>query len=266
MRRGLARSRSQATEAIRQGKVRVGDRLVLKPSTPVDPADTVHVTDVAAVVSRGAHKLSGAFDAFAVSVQGAVALDAGACTGGFTEVLLQRGARRVYAVDVGHGQLAASLKTDPRVVDMPGVNLRSVPRDWLAERCSLVVADVSFISLTLVLPALAAAAAEGADFVVLVKPQFEAGRAALDGTGVVRRATDRADAVAKVAVAAQQHGLVTRGVAPSTIVGGHGNREYFLHLRDGRDNDTAVAVSQVHDTVLNDGRAEGTSAGGKDRR
>lgn len=247
---------------IRQGQVRVAGSVVSKPAASVDPDGPVELTTDPATVGRGSAKLAGALDIWGISPRGVVALDAGACTGGFTEVLLARGAARVYAVDVGHDQLAASLRRDPRVVDMPGVNLRTVVPGWLGEQCGLVVADVSFISLTLVLPALVAAATADADFVLLVKPQFEAGRAALDGTGVVRSAEDRAGAVARVVTAAQELDLAACAVAPSVIVGGRGNQEYFLHLRGGSDH-AAMPLSQVFDTVLKDGDVD---RGRKDRR
>ncbi len=184
-------------------------------------------------VGRGAGKLLAAFDGFAVSSLAGVALDAGACTGGFTQVLLERGAERVYALDVGHGQLAPPVAADARVVDMSGTNIRSfegAPPPW---RAAWVVADLSFVSLTLALPGLTACAAPAAQAVLLVKPQFEAGRAALDGFGVVRDPLVRAAAVQRVAEAAGALGWRIAGFMPSPVEGGAGNREYLLWLRRG---------------------------------
>lgn len=224
---------------MRAGRVRVDGRMLAKPAAKVTDASTLEVDDpLTGYVGRGAGKLLAALDGFGLH-PGGVALDAGACTGGFTQVLLERGARLVYALDVGHKQLAPELRADPRVIDLSGTNIRSfagAPPDWQA---GFVVADLSFVSLTLALPGLSACAAPNAQAVLLVKPQFEAGRAALDGLGVVRDPHARAAAVQRVAEAGALLGWRTVGVMPSPITGGSGNREFLLWLRRG-DSDPSV--------------------------
>ena len=238
VRRGLARSREQAAELVAAGQVRVPGHTTLKPATQVAAADPIVVAEPAgeAYVSRGGHKLAGALDAFAGSgldVSGRSALDAGASTGGFTDVLLRRGVSRVVCVDVGYGQLAWSLQTDPRVTVVDRTNVREIDPATVGEPVDLVVADLSFISLRLVLPALAAVTTPDADLVVMVKPQFEVGKEALGGGGVVREPRLRADAVESVAAAAQEHGLGVAGIVASPLPGPAGNVEYFLWLRRG---------------------------------
>lgn len=210
--------------------------------TAVKPASQVGVDAAIAVispvgepdyVSRGGHKLAGALAAFTdLRVAGRNCLDAGASTGGFTDVLLRAGAAHVVAADVGYGQLAWSLRTDPRVTVLDRVNVRSLTPGQVTPVPDLVVADLSFISLTLVLPALVACAAPGADFVLMVKPQFEVGREHVGG-GVVTDPDLRASAVAGVAAAARPLGLGVRGIVASPLPGPSGNVEYFLWLRDG---------------------------------
>ena len=233
VRRHLARSRDHARELIDTGSVRVRGTVATKAATQVGEADPIVVAEGEAsdgYVSRGAHKLIGALDAFpAVVVGGRDCLDAGASTGGFTQVLLERGAARVLAVDVGYGQLAWPVRTDPRVSVMERTNVRSLaPADvpWPAE---LIVADLSFIPLELVLPALVSVATADADLVLMVKPQFEVGRAAV-GDGVVRDPALRRSSVQGVADAAIVQGLVVLGVAASPLPGPSGNVEYFLWL------------------------------------
>ena len=185
-------------------------------------------------MSRGGHKLAGALAAFVprgLAVAGRTCLDAGASTGGFTDVLLRAGAAHVVAADVGYGQLAWSLRTDPRVTVLDRVNVRTL--DHVTPVPALVVADLSFISLTLVLPALVACAAPDADFVLLVKPQFEVGKGRVGAGGVVRDRADRSAAVGKVAAAAGQLGLGVQGVTASPLPGPAGNVEYFVWLRHG---------------------------------
>lgn len=235
---GLVRSRSHAAAVIAEGLVTVDGRPVLRPSAKVREDQTVAVAGADHYVSRGAHKLIAALDAFAVPVAGRVALDAGASTGGFSQVLLERGAARVIALDVGHGQLAPALAAEERLSSFEGINVRTLTAEALAGllgeplRPALVVADLSFISLTQVLPALVATAARGADFVLLVKPQFEVGRQGVR-EGIVRDAGLRADAVSGVLWAAHDLGLGTAGVIASPIAGGHGNREFLVRLRAG---------------------------------
>ena len=239
VRRGLARSREQAAELVAAGQVRVPGRPSLKPASQVTPADPIVVDEPAgeSYVSRGGHKLVGALDAFAaggLAVEGRRALDAGASTGGFTDVLLRRGAREVVCVDVGYGQLAWALRTDDRVTVLDRTNVRDLTPAAVGEPVDLVVADLSFISLRLVLPALAAVCADGADLVPMVKPQFEVGRDALGAGGVVRDPRLRAEAVAGVARSAYDDvGLGVLGVVASPLPGPAGNVEYFLWLRRG---------------------------------
>ena len=237
VRRGLARSREQAAELVAAGQVRVPGRTSVKPATQVALGDAIVVAEPAGetYVSRGGHKLAGALDAFAadgLDVAGCRALDAGASTGGFTDVLLRRGVREVVCVDVGYGQLAWPLQTDDRVQVLDRTNVRDLTADAIGDPVDLVVADLSFISLRLVLPALVAVASPDADLVPMVKPQFEVGREALGPGGVVREPEQRAAVVTEVArVAHEQHGLGVAGVTASPLPGPAGNVEYFLWLR-----------------------------------
>ncbi|GAA3824915.1 hemolysin [Sphaerisporangium flaviroseum] len=239
VRRGLARSREQAADLISGGRVSVGGRTAAKPATQVDTASAIVVTDAAEgpdYVSRGAHKLIGALSAFGprgLSVEGRRCLDAGASTGGFTDVLLRAGVAHVLAVDVGYGQLAWPLRTDERVTVMERVNVRDLTPEVVGEPPTLVVGDLSFISLRLVLPALTRCAAPEADFVMLVKPQFEVGKERVGAGGVVRDPALRAGAVRDVATAASALGLVVRGVTASPLPGPSGNVEYLIWLGKG---------------------------------
>jgi 23S rRNA (cytidine1920-2'-O)/16S rRNA (cytidine1409-2'-O)-methyltransferase len=232
VRRGLARSREHAADLVDEGRVRVAGRAATKPATGVEASAAI-VVDSAGdeVVSRGAHKLAGALDALAVPVDGRRCLDAGASTGGFTQVLLRRGAREVVAVDVGYGQLAWSLRSDPRVVVLDRTNVRTLTSEQLGGRVDLTVADLSFISLRLVLPALTTCTADSGDALVMVKPQFEVGRGHVGAGGVVRDPSLRAGAVRDVAAVAQHLGWGTAGVVASPLPGPSGNVEYFLWLR-----------------------------------
>ncbi|MGY1773699.1 TlyA family RNA methyltransferase [Blastococcus sp. SYSU D00813] len=234
VRRGLARSREHAVALIAEGRVAVAGRAATKPATGVEAGTPVVVRtdpDEPRWVSRGAHKLLGALDAFAVPVEGRRALDAGASTGGFTEVLLSRGAAEVEAVDVGYGELAWSLRTDDRVHVHERTNVRTLTPEQIGGPVDLVVADLSFISLRLVLPALTACATGEADLLPMVKPQFEVGRERLGTGGVVRDPASRAAAVLEVAQAAAALGWGTAGVVASPLPGPAGNVEFFLHLR-----------------------------------
>lgn len=256
VRRGLARSREHATELVSAGRVRVGGSRAAKPATQVDLAAPIVVDEPAVedeYVSRGAHKLVGALDAFGVDVTGRRCLDAGASTGGFTDVLLRRGAGHVVAVDVGYGQIAWSLRTDERVTVVERTNVRTLEPEVVAPAPSLVVADLSFISLTLVLPALVRCVTPEAEHVLMVKPQFEVGREGLGAGGVVRTAQARAGAVRTVAAAAARLGLGVRGVAASPLPGPSGNVEYFLHL--------AAGAPDLVEAELERAIAEGPQAG-----
>jgi 23S rRNA (cytidine1920-2'-O)/16S rRNA (cytidine1409-2'-O)-methyltransferase len=235
VRRGLARSREQAADLIAAGRVAVAGQAAGKAATRVgqDAAITVEEAGRGAdYASRGGRKLAGALAAFPdLAVAGRRCLDAGASTGGFTDVLLRAGAAHVVAVDVGYGQLAWPLRTEPRVTVLDRVNVRRLTPEQVAPAPGLVTADLSFISLVLVLPALAACAAPDADFVLLVKPQFEVGKGEVGAGGVVRDPAQRAAAVAAVAAAALEVGLGAAGIVASPLPGPSGNVEYFLWLR-----------------------------------
>jgi len=238
VRRGLARSRALAVAAIAEGRVRIDGAPATKPASRVAPDAVLTVEGDERWVSRSAGKLDAALEAFAVDPAGRLVLDVGASTGGFTQVLLERGAREVIALDVGHGQLVPGLRADPRVRVVEGVNARELDPGLLAsvsgtdERPDLVVADLSFIPLGLVLPALAATASEGADLVLLVKPQFEVGRTGVR-EGIVRDRHARHDALGGVLWAAWDLGLGTAGVISSPVVGTAGNQEYLVWLSAG---------------------------------
>lgn len=249
VRRELARSRDHAADLIESRSVLVNGIPATKPATQVD-AETSIVIDGNRddFVSRGGHKLSGALDAFSeVIIEGKRCLDAGASTGGFTDVLLRRGAAHVVAVDVGYGQLAWGLQQDPRVTVLDRTNIRHLTGEQVGEPVDVIVADLSFISLSLVLPALAAVSKPSADFVVMVKPQFEVGRENLGAGGVVRDPELRKAAVLDVAQAAYDVGLGTMGITASPLPGPSGNVEYFLWLKRGApeispaDLDDAIA-------------------------
>ena len=251
VRRGLARSREQAGELVAAGRVTVAGQRAAKAATQVRRDAPISIADTAepGYVSRGGHKLAGALAVFgsgSLVVAGRACLDAGASTGGFTDVLLRAGAAHVVAADVGYGQLAWSLRTDPRVTVLDRVNVRALEN--VTPVPGLVVADLSFISLTLVLPALVACAAPDADFVLLVKPQFEVGKGRVGSGGVVREAADRADAVRRVAGAASGLGLGVLGVTASPLPGPAGNVEYFVWLRRGapplEDNQLERAIEE----------------------
>jgi len=232
VRRQLARSREQATELIEAGRVQVRGTTATKPATGVEhdtPIRVVPDVDDPNWASRGAHKLIGALDAFGIDVTGRRCLDAGASTGGFTDVLLRRGALEVEAVDVGYGQLVWSLQTDERVHVHDRTNVRTLEPADIGGPASLTVADLSFIPLGLVLPALTACTTD--DLVPMVKPQFEVGKQRLGKGGVVRNAEHRAEAVRAVAASALALGWGTAGVARSPLPGPSGNVEFFLWLR-----------------------------------
>ncbi|GAA2016597.1 TlyA family RNA methyltransferase [Microbacterium ulmi] len=249
--RGLARSRTHGAALIAAGLVTVDGRPVVKASSPVRDDAVVEVAGADHYVSRAAHKLIAGLDAFGIDVAHRVALDMGASTGGFTQVLRERGAEPVIAVDVGHGQLAASVADDPHVVPVEGFNVRYMTPETLAAASgvstapSVVTGDLSFISLTHVLPAARAVAAPDADLVLLVKPQFEVGRTAVKG-GLVTDAGLRADAVAGVLWAAWDEGLGTAGVVSSPIAGTHGNVEFVAHLKPGGGSNPTEWLSTVN--------------------
>lgn len=237
VRRGLARSREHASSLIADGRVLHKGMVATKPATSVDPAEPVVVQkqlDDEDYVSRGGHKLAGALDVFAkdgLTVAGRRCLDAGASTGGFTDVLLRRQAAHVVAVDVGYGQLAWSIRSDDRVTVHDRTNVRALTLDQIGEPVDLVVGDLSFISLRLVLEPLSHVTTADGDLVLMVKPQFEVGREQVGKGGVVRDPQLRAGAVRSVADAASGLGFGIAGVTASPLPGPSGNVEYFLWLR-----------------------------------
>jgi len=233
VRRSMARSREHARELIESGIVRVKGTIASKAATQVSDAEAIDVVIMAnSYVSRGAHKLIGALDDTGVNPHRLKCLDAGASTGGFTQVLLERGAASVIAVDVGYGQLAWPVRTDPRVTVLERTNVRMIGVDDLAFRPELIVADLSFISLTLVLPALTAVLAPTGQMLLMVKPQFEVGRDFV-GNGVVSDPRLRAAAVDTVCQAAAGLNFGLTAVTASKLPGPSGNVEYFVHLRPG---------------------------------
>ncbi len=243
---GLAPSRTRARELIENGCVFVGGVRADKPSLLLsDPPPTVEVVGhVHPYVGRGGVKLERALDIFGVSVAGAVCADIGASTGGFTDCLLRRGASRVFAIDSGSGQLAPSLCADERIENLEHCNARYLTPDMLGCLCDAVVADVSFISQTLILGAAASLLAPDGVYVGLIKPQFECGPGATDRRGIVREVRHRREAIRRVLHAASAVGLPPQGLIPSPILGGDGNREYLMYCRK------AAEGSAVTDTVI----------------
>jgi 23S rRNA (cytidine1920-2'-O)/16S rRNA (cytidine1409-2'-O)-methyltransferase len=236
--RGLVETRSRAQALVLAGAVGVGEgdaaRYDRKPGDLVAADTAISVAQREPYVSRGGHKLAAALDAFEIDPRGLVALDVGASTGGFTDVLLQRGAKRVYALDVGRGQLAESLRRDPRVVSMERTNARTLSSTTLPEPIAIATVDVSFISLALVLGPIAATLrpTPPGHIVALVKPQFEAGRGRTDH-GVVRDAAIHREVLERIVAAARDTGLGTRAVIASPLLGPEGNREFVIHLAPG---------------------------------
>jgi 23S rRNA (cytidine1920-2'-O)/16S rRNA (cytidine1409-2'-O)-methyltransferase len=253
VRRGLARSRDHAGQLIADGKVLVGGQRAAKAATQVgtDQAVVVREDDDPGWASRGAHKLLGALEVFepqGLQLQGRRVLDAGASTGGFTDVLLRRDVREVVAVDVGYGQLVWRLRDDPRVQVHDRTNVRSLTREDVGGAVDAVVSDLSFISLTVVMPALTAVCQEEGDIVLMIKPQFEVGRGNLGKNGVVRDPDLHADAVLRVCESGLEQGWGTHGLAASPLPGPAGNVEYFCWLR--RDPEPSVPDrSAVADVV-----------------
>jgi 23S rRNA (cytidine1920-2'-O)/16S rRNA (cytidine1409-2'-O)-methyltransferase len=249
--RGLARSRGQARDLVKGGSVRVDGSAATKVSTPVRAGQSLELAaGVEGWVSRAAYKLVAALEAFGpdgpsgpdgLSVAGKRCFDIGACTGGFTQVLLSRGAREVVALDVGHDQLAQELVDDPRVIERSGVNVRDVGAGDLGEPAEVVVADLSFISLRLVLPLLRDLVEPAGDLVLLVKPQFEVGREHLGKGGIVRSPVDRARVIEEVVAAAATARLSARSLCASPIRGATGNAEYLLWLTPRPDQGLTTA-------------------------
>ncbi|WP_322409366.1 TlyA family RNA methyltransferase [Microbacterium invictum] len=252
--RGLARSRTHAASLIAAGAVRVDGVEILKASHRVDGDAVIDVVAADHYVSRGAVKLAAALDAFDVEPRDRIALDLGASTGGFTQVLRERGAATVVAVDVGHGQLDPRIRADAGVVVVEGFNARDMTRDdWRAWGAGpggpeIVVGDLSFISLRLILPGIAQVTPTAADVVLLVKPQFEVGRTGVR-EGLVTDPSARADAVAGVLWSAWDLGIGTAGVIASPLLGARGNREFLIHLRPGEGQNPTEWLGTVNDVA-----------------
>lgn len=255
--RGLARSRTRARELVEAGEVTVGGAVVTKTSTRVGPQDELVVSsDRDHWVGRAAGKLVGALSDFDVPVAGLRCLDIGACTGGFTQVLLERGAAHVIALDVGHDQLAPELAADPRVTDRSGTTIRGlVPQD-IGGSVDLAVGDLSFISLRLVLAEIADLLTDDGDAVLLIKPQFEVGRDRLGRKGVVTDPAARLAAITGVLERAAEVGLAVLGIARSPVRGGEGNHEYLVHLtrRTGVGLTWQAQTDIAHDLVQEEAR------------
>lgn len=248
VRRGLAGTAREAAAAVSAGSVTVRGGPATNPAALVSSGDAVHRAEAGRrFVSRGGDKLSSALAEFGVDARGRRALDAGASTGGFTDCLLREGAAGVIAVDVGYGQLAWSLRTDPRVVVRERTNVRHLQRAALPFVPDLVVADLSFVSLAGLVPHLVSLASEAADLVLLVKPQFEAPAGAVPAGGVVRDPQVRRRAIQRVATACDAAGAGTIAVVTSPIAGSAGNVEYLLHARVGAPAGTDAVLRSVHD-------------------
>jgi 23S rRNA (cytidine1920-2'-O)/16S rRNA (cytidine1409-2'-O)-methyltransferase len=269
--RGLAPSRDKATRLVLAGAVQVDGRRVDKGGTMVDARARLEVVQKERFVSRGGDKLAHALTAFGLNPSGRICVDVGASTGGFTHCLLEGGAKRVYAVDVGQGQLDATLRADGRVVVMERTNARQLSVESFPELPQIATVDVSFISLEKVLPAVAACLASPVEIVALVKPQFEVGRGQVGKGGVVRAVESRRDAVRRVADVAAGLGLRTSGVAASVLPGPKGNREVFLHLArdlgpraplEGEELEAALAAA-VPAEAVGARRARGASRGAR---
>ena len=228
--RGLVESREKGQALVMAGKVSVDGQAQTKPGHAVAADARVEIAEGLKYVGRGGLKLEAALEGFGIEVRGMVCLDAGASTGGFTDCLLQRGAAKVFAVDVGHGQLDWRLRQDPRVVVREGLNVRYLAASDLGELVDLVTGDLSFISLTLVAPALAAVLKPAGQMVLLVKPQFEAGKGEVGPGGIVRDPAQHEAACAKVSAALEALGFAC-ALLPSPILGAEGNREFLLHAR-----------------------------------
>jgi 23S rRNA (cytidine1920-2'-O)/16S rRNA (cytidine1409-2'-O)-methyltransferase len=231
--RGLTESREQARRLIMAGAVVVNEQRVDKPGTLVSTAAPLRVKEEARsrYVSRGGHKLEAALRAFGLEVTGVVALDVGASTGGFTDCLLQHGAGKVFAVDVGYGQLAWSVRQDQRVVNLERCNIRTLDRNVLGETPTLAVIDASFISLTLVLPKVLSLIASPGTVVALIKPQFEVGKGKVGKGGVVRDPALHAEVVERLRARAEEWNVEVKGVIESPLLGPKGNKEFFFCLQ-----------------------------------
>ena len=228
--RGIARSRERAKEMIRSGSITVNGKTAKKPSDEVAETDVIESAEEEVYVGRGALKLEKAAEEFGLEFYGKVCLDIGASTGGFTDLMLQRGAARVYAVDVGHGQLAPTIASDPRVVNMEGIDIREVTVDDIGGNADFISVDVSFISLTKILPKVYELLRDGAVAAVLIKPQFEAGRSDIGKRGVVKDRKVHIRVLSEIDAFAQSIGFIAERYTYSPVRGGSGNIEYLVKL------------------------------------
>lgn len=227
---GLAKSRSRAAQLISGGFVSVNGKIITKSSYDVAETDEIRLLgEEHRYVGRGGMKLEGALDRFSVDVSGLICADVGASTGGFTDCLLQRGAAHVYAIDSGHDQLDPKLRNDNRVTSLEGCNARYLTVDQLGESCRCAVSDLSFISQTLVLPAISGILTDGAVYIALIKPQFECGREAVGRGGIVKNPKQHIAAIRRVLTCAAETGLAPRGIMKSPITGGDGNTEFLMY-------------------------------------
>lgn len=248
---GLAKSRSRAAELISGGFVTVGGKTVTKASFQVEESDAVAVTgEEHSFVGRGGMKLDAALEKFGLDVSGLICADIGASTGGFTDCLLRRGASHVYAIDSGHDQLDESLKSDARVTNIENCNARYLNREIIPEPCGCAVADLSFISQTLVIPAVKEILGENGIYVALIKPQFECGREAVGKGGIVKDIKQHVIAIRRVLACANENGLAPQKVMKSPIQGGDGNTEFLFcavlgGINQVDENDIAQAVRSI---------------------
>ena len=250
--RGLCSGRERARSEIEAGHVTVNGRKAVKASQRVSPEDTIELSEFFDYVSRGAKKLLRAFEAFGISPEGLVCADCGASTGGFTQVLLRHGASRVYAIDVGRGQLAQLLRDDPRVVSMEETNVRTLTPELFDRVPQLITADLSFISLSLVLPVLRVLLADGGRVICLVKPQFEAGRGRVGKKGVVKDAAVHEEVLRGFCSCAEENGFTLLGLDVSPIRGPEGNIEFLALLGTSGESlapDIPALVKLAHASV-----------------
>lgn len=244
--KGYSKSRSSAQSLILGGAVIINDKLVSKPSEQIDEnaENSVVITQTQKYVGRGGYKLEYALEKFCVDVKGLTAIDVGASTGGFTDCLLQNGAKKVFAVDSGEGQLDSSLACDSRVVNIEKYNARNLKKEDFHEKIDIAVMDVSFISQTLIIPALSNILEDGAHFISLIKPQFEVGRSAVGKKGIVKNPKDRINAVKGVISFAESFGFGCFGVFESAITGGDGNIEYIALFKKGIQNKISIDLQR----------------------
>lgn len=249
--KGLAKSRERAKELIKSGSVMINGKPALKPSLIVNENDKVTAGSDHSYVGRGAFKLIKALDVFKIDVCGRVCADIGASTGGFTQVLLERGADKVYAVDVGHGQLDASLASDERVVNMEGTNVRELTASSFDDEISFICIDVSFISLKSILDSLTSIILPGGEIAALIKPQFEAGKSALNKKGIVKDRKAHIRVINDLIAAFTVSGLNVKGITFSPIAGGSGNIEYLVYLKNETPEIYSGSIEMLVDEAFN---------------